>query len=123
MEGSPKSELWCPKSKLDRNTDHLCNLLHPIPHKLQQSIQQFQLSTQMNIQQLESQMSQLASFVGRLESQGKFPSQPIVNPKQSASAILLRSGKELQEHMDENSTKRGHAQKRKPEKEVKIPQE
>ncbi|KAL0440267.1 UNVERIFIED_CONTAM: hypothetical protein Slati_2509700 [Sesamum latifolium] len=68
-------------------------------------------------------MSQLASSVGRLESQGKLPSQPIVNPKQNASAIVLRSGKELQEHMDENNTKRGHAQKRKPKKKVEIPQE
>ncbi|KAL0409389.1 UNVERIFIED_CONTAM: hypothetical protein Sradi_1873300 [Sesamum radiatum] len=67
-------------------------------------------------------MSQLASSVGRLESQGKLPSQSIVNPKHNASAIVLRSGKELQEHMDENSTKRGHAQKRKTEKEVEIPQ-
>ncbi|KAL0406655.1 UNVERIFIED_CONTAM: hypothetical protein Slati_3979400 [Sesamum latifolium] len=68
-------------------------------------------------------MSQLASSVGRLESQGKLPSQPIVNPKQNASAIVLRSRKELQDHKDENNTKRGHAQKRKPEKEVEIPQD
>ncbi|KAL0453509.1 UNVERIFIED_CONTAM: hypothetical protein Slati_1329000 [Sesamum latifolium] len=59
----------------------------------------------------------------RLESQGKLPSQPIVNPKQNASAIVLRCGKELQDHKEENDTKRGHAQKRKPEKEVKIPQD
>ncbi|KAL0423278.1 UNVERIFIED_CONTAM: hypothetical protein Sradi_0862600 [Sesamum radiatum] len=35
----------------------------------------------------------------------------------------VTSGKELQEHTDENSTKRGHAQTRKPEKEVEIPQD
>ncbi|KAL0438824.1 UNVERIFIED_CONTAM: hypothetical protein Slati_2365400 [Sesamum latifolium] len=91
--------------------------------QLQQNTQLFQQNVQTSIQQLESQMSQLASFIGRLESQGKLPSQPIVNPKQNASAIVLRSGKELQDHKDENSTKRGHAQKRKPEKEVEIPQE
>ncbi|KAL0416415.1 UNVERIFIED_CONTAM: hypothetical protein Slati_3473400 [Sesamum latifolium] len=68
-------------------------------------------------------MSQLASSVNRLETQGKLPSQPIVNPKQNACAIVLRSGKELQENMDENGTKRGHGQKRKPEKEIEIPQE
>ncbi|KAL0293823.1 UNVERIFIED_CONTAM: hypothetical protein Sangu_3230500 [Sesamum angustifolium] len=68
-------------------------------------------------------MSQLASSVSKLESQGKLPSQTVINPKQNASAIVLRSGKELQENRDENSTKRGHAQQRKPEKEVEIPQE
>ncbi|KAL0391266.1 UNVERIFIED_CONTAM: hypothetical protein Slati_4578800 [Sesamum latifolium] len=91
--------------------------------QLQQNTQQFQQNVQTSIQQLESQMSQLASSVGRLESQGKLPSQPIVNPKQNASAIVLRSGKELQDHKDKNDTKRGHAQKRKPEKEVEIPQD
>ncbi|KAL0344357.1 UNVERIFIED_CONTAM: hypothetical protein Sangu_1323100 [Sesamum angustifolium] len=91
--------------------------------QLQQSVRQFQLSTQTSIQNLESQMSQLASSVSKLESQGKLLSQTVVNPKQNASAIVLRSGKELQEHTDKNSTKRGHAQKRKPEKEVKIPQD
>ncbi|KAL0404027.1 UNVERIFIED_CONTAM: hypothetical protein Sradi_2043500 [Sesamum radiatum] len=91
--------------------------------QFQQNTQQFQQSVQMSIQHLKSQMSQLASSVGRLESQGKFPSQPIVNSKHNGSAIVLHSGKELQEHMDKNSTKRGHAQKRKAEKEVKIPKE
>ncbi|KAL0318812.1 UNVERIFIED_CONTAM: hypothetical protein Sangu_2037400 [Sesamum angustifolium] len=62
--------------------------------QFQQSVQQFQLSTQTSIQNLESQMSQ-----------------------------LHHPGKELQENTDENSTKRGHAQQRKPEKEVEIPQE
>ncbi|KAL0419097.1 UNVERIFIED_CONTAM: hypothetical protein Sradi_1323200 [Sesamum radiatum] len=68
-------------------------------------------------------MSQLASSVSKLESQGKLPSQFVVNSKQNASAIVLRSGKQLQEHTDKNSNKRGHAQKRKPEKEVEIPQD
>ncbi|KAL0361402.1 UNVERIFIED_CONTAM: hypothetical protein Sradi_3824700 [Sesamum radiatum] len=84
--------------------------------------QQFQQSVQKSIQHCESQMSQLAESVGQLESQGKFPSQPIVNPKHNASAIVLCNEKELQEYMDKNSTKCGHAQKRKPEKEVEIPQ-
>ncbi|KAL0295743.1 UNVERIFIED_CONTAM: hypothetical protein Sangu_3186400 [Sesamum angustifolium] len=88
--------------------------------QFQQSVQQFQLSTQTSIQNLESQMSQLASSVSKLESQGKLPSQTVINPKQNASAIVLRSGKE---HTDENSIKRGHAQQRKSEKEVEIPQE
>ncbi|KAK4397589.1 Retrovirus-related Pol polyprotein from transposon [Sesamum angolense] len=61
-----------------------------IQQNTQQQIQQLQQSVQTSIQNLESQMSQLASSVSKLESQ------------------------------DENSTKRGHAQKRKPEKEVEI---
>ncbi|KAK4404449.1 hypothetical protein Sango_0813500 [Sesamum angolense] len=68
-------------------------------------------------------MSQLASSVSKLESQGKLPSQTVINPKQNASAIVIRSGKELQENTDENGTKRGHSQKRKPEKEVEIQQD
>ncbi|KAL0391221.1 UNVERIFIED_CONTAM: hypothetical protein Scaly_0479200 [Sesamum calycinum] len=63
-------------------------------------------------------MSQLASSVSKLESQGMLSSQTIVNPKQNASAIVLSSGKELQENTEENSAKRGQAQKKKPEKEV-----
>ncbi|KAL0366953.1 UNVERIFIED_CONTAM: hypothetical protein Sradi_3585400 [Sesamum radiatum] len=88
----------------------------------QQNTQQFQQNTQASIQNLESQISQLASSVGRLESQGKLPSQPIVNPKQNASAIVLRSGKELQDHKDENNAKYGQGQKKRPKKEVEIPQ-
>ncbi|KAL0419271.1 UNVERIFIED_CONTAM: hypothetical protein Sradi_1340600 [Sesamum radiatum] len=91
--------------------------------QLQQNTQQFQHNVQMNIHNLESQMSQLASSVSKLESQGKLPSQTIVNPKQNASVIVLRSGKELQENTKENGTKRRHAQKRKPKKEVEIPQD
>ncbi|KAK4410150.1 hypothetical protein Sango_0088000 [Sesamum angolense] len=62
-----------------------------IQQNTQQQIQQLQQSVQTSIQNLESQMSKLAYL-----------------------------GKELQENTDENGTKRGHAQKRKPEKEVEI---
>ncbi|XP_027169576.1 uncharacterized protein LOC113769316 [Coffea eugenioides] len=46
-----------------------------------------------------SQQQSAPKSVNRLESQlsGKLPSQTIVNPKQNASAITLRSGKELPE--------------------------
>ncbi|KAK4389706.1 Retrovirus-related Pol polyprotein from transposon.6 [Sesamum angolense] len=94
-----------------------------IQQNTQQQIQQLQQSVQTSIQNLESQMSQLASSVSKLESQGKLPSQTVINPKQNASVVVLRSGKELQENTDENDTKRGHAQKRKPEKEVEIQQD
>ncbi|XP_031127562.1 uncharacterized protein LOC116029656 [Ipomoea triloba] len=65
--------------------------------QFQQQTQQFQQETRTSIQHLENQMSQLASTVSRLESQGKLPSQTVLNPKQNASAVTLRSGKELEE--------------------------
>ncbi|KAL0291356.1 UNVERIFIED_CONTAM: hypothetical protein Scaly_2641300 [Sesamum calycinum] len=80
--------------------------------------QQFQQDTRASIQNLESQVGQLASSVSRLESQGKLPSQTIINPKQNASAIVLCSGKELK---TEISTRHGHVQQGKTEKELKIP--
>ena len=43
-------------------------------------------------------MGQVASSVGKLEAQmnGKLPSQAL-NPKENVSAIMLRSGKEIEE--------------------------
>ncbi|XP_024037619.1 uncharacterized protein LOC112097222, partial [Citrus clementina] len=56
-------------------------------------------ATTASIQNLENQMSQLATTVSRLESQvlGRLPSQSEVNPKENVSAVILRSGTELQE--------------------------
>ena len=50
-------------------------------------------------------MSQLAFVVSRLELQvsGKLLLQTIVKPKQNVRAIMLRSGKELQEYQKEVS--------------------
>lgn len=44
-------------------------------------------------------MSQLASTVGKLEAQGsgKLPLQTIVNLRENASFVMLRSGKQLEE--------------------------
>ena len=64
-------------------------------------------------------MSQLASSMSKLESQGKLPSQTVVNPKQNASAITLRSGKELKEP---SKITRGCALEEETEKEVVVPQ-
>ncbi|XP_031253581.1 uncharacterized protein LOC116111551 [Pistacia vera] len=52
----------------------------------------------MSIKNLESQVSQLATTLGRLEAHGsrKLPSQPLVNPRENASAITLRSGRQLE---------------------------
>ncbi|KAL2232135.1 UNVERIFIED_CONTAM: hypothetical protein Sindi_1393500 [Sesamum indicum] len=79
--------------------------------------------TQTSIQNLESQISQLASSVGKLESQGKLPSQSVINPRQNVSAITFCSGKELQEYVNEDDTKRGLGVERKPEKEIEVQQE
>ena len=59
---------------------------------------QFQQETRSSIQNLEKQMSQLATSMGKLEAQGsgKLPSQTIINPQDNTSKISLRSGKELE---------------------------
>ncbi|KAK9006939.1 hypothetical protein V6N11_019269 [Hibiscus sabdariffa] len=41
---------------------------------------------------MEKQMSQFAKTLGRLESQGRLPSQTETNRKENVSAITLRSG-------------------------------
>ena len=65
---------------------------------LQQNVMSFQQETRSSIHNLEKQMGQVASSVGKLEAQmnGKLPSQAL-NPKENVSAIMLRSGKELEE--------------------------
>ncbi|PIN09707.1 hypothetical protein CDL12_17709 [Handroanthus impetiginosus] len=71
--------------------------LEEIVKSLAINTQQFQQETRESIQNLERQVSQLATLVNRLESQGKLPSQTVVKPKQNVSAITLRNGKELKE--------------------------
>ena len=43
-------------------------------------------------------MGQMATVISRLEvqSSGKLPSQIVVNPRENASAIILRSGKDVE---------------------------
>ena len=43
-------------------------------------------------------MGQMATAISQLDvqSSGKLPSQMIVNPRENASAIVLRSGKEIE---------------------------
>ncbi|KAJ9567080.1 hypothetical protein OSB04_003046 [Centaurea solstitialis] len=71
--------------------------LEEIVKNLATNTLQFQQKTEASIQNLGAQMTQLATSVSRLESQGKLPSQTETNPKQNVSAIALRSGKELEE--------------------------
>ncbi|KAH9659732.1 hypothetical protein KPL70_023966 [Citrus sinensis] len=73
--------------------------LEEIVKSLATNTQQFQQATTASIQNLKNQMSQLATTVSHLESQvlGRLPSQSEVNSKQNVNAVILRSGKELQE--------------------------
>ncbi|KAL0406331.1 UNVERIFIED_CONTAM: hypothetical protein Slati_3947000, partial [Sesamum latifolium] len=126
MERSPKIEIWKPISKLSKgalptttpplqSNSNSGMPLEDIVKTLALSTEQFQQETRSSIQNLESQVCQLASSVSHLESQGKLPSQTIINPKQNVSAITLCSEKELQ---FENSTRRGHALQNRTENSV-----
>ena len=66
--------------------------------QFQQVTKQFQQEARANIQSLDNQMGQMATAISRLEAQslGKLPSQTVVNPRENASAIVLRSGKEVE---------------------------
>ena len=57
---------------------------------LQQNVMSFQQETRSSIHNLEKQMGQVASSVGKLEAQmnEKLPSQAL-NPKENVSAIML----------------------------------
>ena len=65
--------------------------------QFQQETKLFQQEARANIQSLENQMGQMATTIGRLEAQslGKLPSQTVVNPRENASAVILRSGKKV----------------------------
>ncbi|XP_065620719.1 uncharacterized protein LOC136063769 [Quercus suber] len=54
---------------------------------------QFQQEARANIQSLDNQIGQMATVISRLEAQslGKLPSQMVVNPRENASEIVLRS--------------------------------
>lgn len=67
--------------------------LEDIVKSLATSTHTFQNETRASIKNLEQQVSQLATSVGRLESQGTLPGQTENNPKQNVSVISLRSGK------------------------------
>ena len=73
--------------------------LDEIVKTLASSTLQFQQETRTSIKNLETQVSQLASSVGRMEAQGssKLPSQTVTNRKESVNAITLRGGKQLED--------------------------
>ncbi|XP_017647991.1 uncharacterized protein LOC108488212 [Gossypium arboreum] len=66
--------------------------LETIVEKLAILQEKFQTKTQSHLQEIDKQISQLAQTVGRLESQGRLPSQTETNSRENVSAITLRSG-------------------------------
>ena len=69
---------------------------------------QFQQETKASIRNLEAQMGQMASTISQLQSRdsGKLPSQTIVNPRENANAITLRSGKQLETPQKDNAQRK-----------------
>ena len=59
---------------------------------------QIQQETKASIQNLSNQMGQMATAISQLEAQNleKLSSQTIINPKENASAIVLKNGKEVE---------------------------
>ncbi|KAM1265683.1 hypothetical protein ACFX2J_035340 [Malus domestica] len=71
---------------------------------LANSTQSHQQKTNKAIENLERQMSQLASLMGQQHQPGRLPSQTVVNPNaEQMNVVTLRSGKEVFEQ-DEAST-------------------
>ncbi|XP_022875745.1 uncharacterized protein LOC111394216 [Olea europaea var. sylvestris] len=66
--------------------------------QFQQETKQFQQEARANIKSLDNQMREMATGINGLEAQGsgKLPSRTIVNPRENACAITLRSGKEVE---------------------------
>lgn len=89
----------------------LDDLLHHLP--LTPTISQ---AAKASIQNLKNQISQLATSLSQIKSQGKLPSQTVVNPKQNVSAITLRNERELQDAP--RPTRRGHDREAELELEV-----
>ncbi|XP_073131691.1 uncharacterized protein [Henckelia pumila] len=88
-------------NRITTNNQHLHNsgmLLDEIVKVLASNTQKFQQETRANMQNLGNQITQLATAVSNLEAQnsGKLSSQTVVNPRENASAMMLRSGKKIE---------------------------
>jgi hypothetical protein len=78
----------------------------------QQAIQEIRSSTQMNTQaisKLENQVGQLVTHVGEREK-GKFPNQPVPNPKEQCGINNSSSSTHDQEHVQSITTLRSNRQ-------------
>ncbi|XP_022854828.1 uncharacterized protein LOC111376132 [Olea europaea var. sylvestris] len=86
-----------PKQQQDQ-TSNSGMPLEDIVKSLATNTLQFQQEIRASIKSLENQMGQMVTSINRLEAQGsgKLPSQTMVNPKKNVSAILLRSGKNVE---------------------------
>ncbi|XP_023730543.2 uncharacterized protein LOC111878271 [Lactuca sativa] len=99
--------------------------LEEIVKSLATSTQTFQNETKESIKTLEQKMTQLATSVSKLESQGKLPAQTEKNPKHSACAITLRNGKEYEgpkmiEEEEEMELEKEDEKSKTPSKQVPI---
>ncbi|KAJ9168056.1 hypothetical protein P3X46_019630 [Hevea brasiliensis] len=94
--------------------------LDEIVKALANNTQQFQQETRNSIQNIERQIGQLSSSVSKLEAQvsGKLPSQTVMNTRENARAILLRSGKEVDNQTPHEPIKK----KKQGTKESKVPE-
>jgi hypothetical protein len=85
--------------------------LEDLVKQLAQSNMQFQQRTETNLQNMQTQIGQLASSLSQLQSQGsgQMPSQTIPNPKGNLSVVTLRNGKQVIEPTTkhENLNQRG----------------
>ncbi|XP_073120292.1 uncharacterized protein [Henckelia pumila] len=72
--------------------------LDEIVKALASNTQKFQQETRASMQNLGNQITQLATAVSNLEAQnsGKLSSQTVVNPRENASSMVLRSGKKIE---------------------------
>ncbi|XP_075521383.1 uncharacterized protein LOC142554605 [Primulina tabacum] len=72
--------------------------LDEIVKALTENTQKFQQETRISIQNLGNQISQIATSVSKLEAMNSstLASQTVVNPKENASAIVLRNVKEIE---------------------------
>ena len=67
-----------------------------IVKSLAASTQSFQNRTKESIKTFKQQMTQLTTYVSKLESQGKLPTQTEKNPKHNVCVITLRNDKEYE---------------------------
>ena len=69
------------------------------PSSQNSSLEELVKTLAMSQKNLEYQMGQMAKKISQIKAQGsgKLPSQTIMNPKENASVITLRSGKQLEE--------------------------
>ncbi|XP_027166451.1 uncharacterized protein LOC113766458 [Coffea eugenioides] len=94
---SQKSPIQQPStSQIGMSLEDMVKSLVESTCQMWQDQQRFEQETCAGMRSLEAQISQLASSMSNFEnSKRKLPSQVIPNPKENASVMLLRNGKEI----------------------------